>query len=146
MSKISRKLRNVLIVDGPRYKLNVLEKELKETWLNIVYVPCPEDIEELNNDFISEYWKVEKSKLYKIVICARDFDGRFIFAFNNSFYEEELLRLIEKYSLNAKYNYYINLGDMFVINKESIIEGNTISTSESLSFPKCEFSIAKCLV
>ena len=80
------------------------------------------------------------------MICARDFDGRFIFAFNNSFYEEELLRLIEKYSLNAKYNYYINLGDMFVINKESIIEGNTISTSESLSFPKCEFSIAKCLV
>ena len=30
MSKISRKLRNVLIVDGPRYKLNVLKKDFTD--------------------------------------------------------------------------------------------------------------------
>lgn len=68
-----------------------------------------------------------------------------MFAFNNSTHESELLEIVEKLELDAKYNYYLNLGEKFIILKESIVKGRSHKLEESKVYPRNEYNIAKCL-
>lgn len=116
-----------------------LRKNFGKSKLNLIEVPCT-NCSKINFDSISK-----RIKLFKYVLCARDNKGNYIFAFNNSTHESDLLDIVEKLQLNAKYNYYLNLGEKFVILKESIIKGRSETIKESKSYPRHEYNIAKCL-
>lgn len=116
-----------------------MRKNFGNSNLKLIEVPCT-NCSKINFDSISK-----RIKLSKYVLCARDKKGNYVFAFNNSNYESELLEIVEKLQLNAKYSYYLNLGEKFVILKESIINGRSQRIEESKLYPRHEYNIAKCL-
>ena len=114
-------------------------KNYGQSKLKLIEVPCT-NCSKINFDSISK-----RIKLSKYVLCARDKKGNYVFAFNNSNHECELLDIVEKLQLDAKYSYYLNLGEKFIILKESIVNGRSHKTEESKVYPRSEYTIAKCL-
>lgn len=109
--------------------------------LNLLEIPCT-NLKKINFESINQNKNI---KLSKYVLCARDGKGNYIFAFSNASHECELLDIVEKLQLNAKYNYYLNLGEKFIILKENIVKGRSSKISESKLYPRQEYTIAKCL-
>lgn len=122
---------------------NLNKRSLKKLYgkskLNFVRVPCT-NLKKISFENINS-----NIKLSKYVFYAKGKNGNYIFAFSNGSYESELLNIVEELRLNAKYNYYINLGEQFIILKESIVNGRSSKTKESKLYPRKEYNIAKCL-
>lgn len=116
-----------------------MRKLYGKTKLKFLEVPCT-NLNNINFESINK-----NIKLSKYVLCARDSKGQYLFAFNNAIFECELLEIVEKLGLDAKYNYYLNLGEEFIIMKEIIVNGRNKKAKETRLYPRSEYNIAKCL-
>lgn len=142
MKDISKKIKNILVIKGTNIKLNSFEEELKRLNKNVILVPYTK---KMTSNFINQNWKIEISKLNKVVLYSRLSSGKIILFFNNEKFENELLDLIIRLKLNAQYNVYINLGREFLFLQSFYKKGLFIGEDETPVYSVREYSIANCL-
>jgi hypothetical protein len=145
MSKISKKLTNVLIVEGKNEEvLNFIER-VRRASIKVLSVRCPKDTAEITTSFVESNWRLSNLDLKNRVFYGKQKSGKVILAFADDEIEFLLINIVEAMSLNATYKYFVENNDSSVIMTEVYENGELVSDEQvSNKFKASKYSVAKC--
>ena len=148
MSKVSKKLTNVIIVEGEERKGELLKyiEEIKSRNIPLISVQFPKDVEKFSTTFVNNNWNVNKMKVEDVVFFAKCASGKYMFAFSNEKFLYRLKRTIEKMHLDAEYCHLQEQNQKGVIVREKYENGTVVDMKISAKFNANKYSIAKCFV
>lgn len=144
MNNVSKKIENVIIVEGNKEELKKYLEEIKRRNVTLISVQFPKNIEKLSTTFVNNNWNVSKYKLEDVIFFAKCESGKYMFAFNNEKFVYRLKRTIEKMGLNGQRFYLRKMDQKAVIEKEIFENGEVVKLEVTDTFNANKYSVARC--
>ncbi len=145
MTKISKKLTNVLYIKAESVIIERLLKEVKDKGVNAISVKCPKDIKDISTSFVDNNWKMAKMELNKKLIYAKPSSKEIYIIYSNDKINKLLVHLVRGYKLDAELRYLVDYGDKSVINTDFYKKGKlSKETRVSERFKSCKYSVTRC--
>lgn len=144
MNNISKKIENVIIVEGNKEELKKYLEEIKRRNISLISVQFPKNKEKLSTSFVNSNWNVSKYKLEDVIFFAKCENGKYMFAFNNEKFIYRLTRTVEKMELNAQRFYLKKMDQKAVIEKEIFERGSAVRLEVTYTFNANKYSVARC--
>lgn len=139
--KVSRKLKNVLVIEGQKEKVNEFIEEVKESY-SVVSVKVPKKMEKISSSFIDSNWNFKA--LDKPIIFGK-VGNTSIFAFTeNKSYEKRIIRIIKGLKIDVKFTKLVSDGVDGVLVSQWYSDGRKIDEKEDYMKPS-KYSVAKIL-
>ncbi len=137
--KVSRKLKNVLVIEGQKSKVSKFIEEVKEK-NSIVSVKVPKKIEKISSSFIDSNWnfkRLDESIIYGKV------GNTSIFAFTkNNSYEKRIIKIIERLKVDVKFTKLVTDGTDGVLVSQWYSNGVKVKEMKE-SIKPSKYSVAK---
>lgn len=145
MTKISKKLTNVLYVKAESIIVERLLKEVKDKGVSVISVKCPRDIADISTSFVDANWKVSRMDLNKKLIYVKPNSNETYIIFADEKIKKLLLHLVRGYKFDAEARYLVESGDKSVINTDFYKKGKlSKETRVSERFRTCKYSVTRC--
>lgn len=148
MIKMSKKLTNVLCIEGDSKKIEEFLGDVKEREIKIVYVRYPKALDNLSEitKFINTKWKVAKMDLKKKIVYARKNSKTAYISFAEDYLQHDLINIVQKLGLNAKYKYCLKDKNRAIVVTETYVNGEQLDADIcSDKFKAEDYSAAICL-
>lgn len=148
MIKMSKKLTNVLCIEGDSKKIEEFLGDVKEREIKIVYVRYPKALDNLSEitKFINTKWKVAKMDLKKKIVYARKNSKTAYISFAEDYLQHDLINIVQKLGLNAKYKYCLKDKNRAIVVTETYVNGEQLDADIcSDKFKVEDYSAAICL-
>ena len=148
MIKMSKKLTNVLCIEGDSKKIEEFLGDVKEKEIKIVYVRYPKALDNLSEitKFINTKWKVAKMDLKKKIVYARKNSKTAYISFAEDYLQHDLINIVQKLGLNAKYKYCLKDKNRAIVVTETYVNGEQLEADIcSDKFKAEDYSAAICL-
>lgn len=148
MIKMSKKLTNVLCIEGDSKKIEEFLGDVKEKEIKIVYVRYPKALDNLSEitKFINTKWKVAKMDLKKKIVYARKNSKTAYISFAEDYLQHDLINIVQKLGLNAKYKYCLKDKNRAIVVTETYVNGEQLDADIcSDKFKAEDYSAAICL-
>ena len=148
MIKMSKKLTNVLCIEGDSKKIEEFLGDVKEKEIKIVYVRYPKALDNLSEitKFINTKWKVAKMDLKKKIVYARKNSKTAYISFAEDYLQHDLINIVQKLGLNAKYKYCLKDKNRAIVVTETYVNGEQLDEDIcSDKFKEEDYSAAICL-
>lgn len=148
MIKMSKKLTNVLCIEGDSKKIEEFLGDVKEREIKIVYVRYPKALDNLSEitKFINTKWKVAKMDLKKKIVYARKNSKTAYISFADDYLQHDLINIVQKLGLNAKYKYCLKDKNRAIVVTETYVNGEQLDADIcSDKFKAEDYSAAICL-
>lgn len=148
MIKMSKKLTNVLCIEGDSKKIEEFMGDVKEKEIKIVYVRYPKALDNLSEitKFINTKWKVAKMDLKKKIVYARKNSKTAYISFAEDYLQHDLINIVQKLGLNAKYKYCLKDKNRAIVVTETYVNGEQLDADIcSDKFKAEDYSAAICL-
>lgn len=145
MTKISKKLTNVLYIKAEGIVIERFLKEVKDKGVNVISVKCPKDMTNVSTTFVDSNWKVSRLDLNKKLIYAKPNSSEIYIIYSDEKIKKLLLHLVRGYKFDAESRYPVENGDKSVINTDFYRKGKlSKETRVSDRFRSCKYSITRC--
>lgn len=148
MIKMSKKLTNVLCIEGDSKKIEEFLGDVKEKEIKIVYVRYPKALDNLSEitKFINTKWKVAKMDLKKKIVYARKNSKTAYISFAEDYLQHDLINIVQKLGLDAKYKYCLKDKNRAIVVTETYVNGEQLDADIcSDKFKAEDYSAAICL-
>ncbi len=148
MIKMSKKLTNVLCIEGDSKKIEEFLGDVKEREIKIVYVRYPKALDNLSEitKFINTKWKVAKMDLKKKIVYARKNSKTAYISFAEDYLQHDLINFVQKLGLDAKYKYCLKDKNRAIVVTETYVNGEQLEADIcSDKFKAEDYSAAICL-
>lgn len=148
MIKMSKKLTNVLCIEGDSKKIEEFLGDVKEKEIKIVYVRYPKALDNLSEitKFINTKWKVAKMDLKKKIVYARKNSKTAYISFAEDYLQHDLINIVQKLGLDAKYKYCLKDKNRAIVVTETYVNGEQLEADIcSDKFKAEDYSAAICL-
>lgn len=148
MIKMSKRLTNVLCIEGDSKKIEEFLGDVKERDIKIVYVRYPKALDNLSEvtKFINTKWKVAKMDLKKKIVYARKNSKTAYISFADDYLQHDLINLVQRIGLNAKYKYCLKDKKRAIVVTETYVNGEQLQADiYSDKFKVEDYSAAICL-
>ena len=148
MIKMSKKLTNLLCIEGDSKKIEEFLGDVKEREIKIVYVRYPKALDNLSEitKFINTKWKVAKMDLKKKIVYARKNSKTAYISFAEDYLQHDLINIVQKLGLNAKYKYCLKDKNRAIVVTETYVNGEQLDADIcSDKFKAEDYSAAICL-
>lgn len=145
MTKISKKLTNVLYIKAERILIERFLKEVKDKGVSVISVRCPKDIKDISTTFVDSNWKVSRFDLNKKLIYVKPSSSEIYIIYADERIKKLLLHLVRGYKFDAESRYLVENGDKSVINTDFYKKGKlSKETRVSERFKSCKYSVTRC--
>lgn len=145
MTKISKKLTNVLYIKAERILIERFLKEVKDKGVSVISVRCPKDVNDISTTFVDSNWKVSRFDLNKKLIYIKPSSSEIYIIYSDEKIKSLLLHLVRGYKFDAQSRYLVENGDKAVINTDLYKKGKLSKESRvSEEFKSCKYSVTRC--
>lgn len=144
MNKISKKLNQVIIIEGNKEELLKYMEEIRRRDIPLISVQFPKNRERISTSYINSNWKTNKNRVDDVVFFAKSANNQYVFAFNNEKFAHRFKRTFEKMHLDAQYQYIRPASDKVVIVKDIYEKGQLVDSKTTAEFSMTKYSVAKC--
>lgn len=145
MTKISKKLTNVLYIKAERILIERFLKEVKDKGISVISVRCPKDMTDISTTFVDNNWKVSRFDLNKKLIYVKPSSSEIYIIYADERIKKLLLHLVRGYKFDAESRYLVENGDKSVINTDFYKKGKlSKETRVSERFKSCKYSVTRC--
>lgn len=147
MNKISKKLKNVIILNDNSQKIQNFIEEIRKKGLKIYSVKCPKELNDITTSFVDKNWKISDWRLEDKIIFGKVKSNQAVIVFGDDSLQHLLIGLIDKYNLSAIYKYLVEYKDSSQIITERFVSGVSFAEEEATSnFKSSKYTVAKCFV
>ena len=149
MIKMSKKLTNVLCIEGDSKKIEEFIGDVKEKGIKIVYARYPKNFvsKEDITKFINSKWRVANlDNLKQKVVFARKNSKTAYISFADDYLQHDLINFVQKLGLDAKYKYCLKDKNRAIVVTETYVNGEQLEADIcSDKFKAEDYSAAICL-
>lgn len=141
MNKISKKLRNSIIIRGEKDELLEFIKKIDEKGITMISVQFPD---KMSTSFVNNNWNVSKHKVEDVVFFAKYKKDKYVLIFNSEKFKYKILNIAKELFLDADCRYVEGDDKRAVIVRKVFKDGYLVKTETSAEFNANKYSIAKC--
>lgn len=144
MNKVSKKLDKVFIIEGNKEELLNFLEEIRRRDIPLISVQFPNNKEKISTSYINNNWKITKNRVEDVVFFAKAANNQYVFAFNNSKFEERFKKTVAKMHVRAERFYTQSEAEKVALVRDTYVNGKVDSVKVIARFGTNKYSVARC--